>query len=135
MTESEPKPEIKKGLKNVYIDKTKSSFIDGKEGKLIYRGYNIHDLASKATFEEIVYLLVNGTLPSQTELKQIDSELRSNRKINKDILRLSLNRHYDIVISNLPYYLSSKILLLTHVKKTTFFIKAPSLLVINLIPT
>ena len=86
MTESEPKPEIKKGLKNVYIDKTKSSFIDGKEGKLIYRGYNIHDLASKATFEEIVYLLVNGTLPSQTELKQIDSELRSNRKINKDIL-------------------------------------------------
>ena len=36
MNEREPKPEIKKGLKNVYIDKTKSSFIDGKEGKLIY---------------------------------------------------------------------------------------------------
>ena len=86
MSEKEPKPEIKKGLKNVYIDKTKSSFIDGKHGKLIYRGYNIHDLASKATFEEIVYLLVNGNLPNKSELNQLDLELRSNRKINKEIL-------------------------------------------------
>ena len=88
MNETEPKPEIKKGLKNVYIDKTKSSFIDGKEGKLIYRGYNIHDLASKSTFEEIVYLLVNGSLPNKAELNQIDSELRSNRKISEDILNV-----------------------------------------------
>ena len=88
MTANESKPEIKKGLKNVYIDKTKSSFIDGKEGKLIYRGYNIHDLASKATFEEIVYLLINGVLPNQTELNQIDSQLKSNRKINREITSL-----------------------------------------------
>ena len=79
MNEREPKPEIKKGLKNVYIDKTRSSFIDGKEGKLIYRGYNIHDLASNSTFEEIVYLLINGSLPNKAELDQIDSELRANR--------------------------------------------------------
>ena len=75
MNEREPKPEIKKGLKNVYIDKTKSSFIDGKQGKLIYRGYNIHDLASKSTFEEIVYLLINGDLPDKEELNKIDLEL------------------------------------------------------------
>ena len=85
MTESESKPEIKKGLKNVYIDKTKSSFIDGKEGKLIYRGYNIHDLASNSTFEEIVYLLINGSLPNKAELDQIDSELRAIRKINEGL--------------------------------------------------
>ena len=86
MNEREPKPEIKKGLKNVYIDKTKSSFIDGKQGKLIYRGYNIHDLASKSTFEEIVYLLINGDLPDKEELNKIDLELKSNRQINKEIL-------------------------------------------------
>ena len=38
-------PEIIKGLKDVYFDTTKSSFIDGEVGKLRYRGYNIHDLA------------------------------------------------------------------------------------------
>ena len=37
--------ELKKGLKNVYFERTRSSFIDGKEGKLLYRGYSIHDLA------------------------------------------------------------------------------------------
>ena len=49
-------PEIMKGLKDVYFDTTESSFIDGIEGKLLYRGYNIHDLAEKSTFEEVVYL-------------------------------------------------------------------------------
>ena len=54
-------PEIFKGLKDVYLDTTKSSFIDGQEGKLLYRGYNIHDLAEKSTFEEVVYLLFYGS--------------------------------------------------------------------------
>ena len=45
-------PQIEKGLKDVYLDTTTSSFIDGLEGKLLYRGYNIHDLAEKSTFEE-----------------------------------------------------------------------------------
>ena len=46
----EDKIELHRGLRDVYIDRTKSSFIDGKEGKLLYRGYNIHDLAEKSTF-------------------------------------------------------------------------------------
>lgn len=50
-------PEIIKGLKDVYLDTTTSSFIDGQEGKLLYRGYNIHDLAENSTFEEVIYLL------------------------------------------------------------------------------
>ena len=45
-------------------------------------------MASKATFEEIVYLLINGVLPNQTELNQIDSQLRSNRKIDRGITSL-----------------------------------------------
>ena len=44
-------PEIMKGLKDVYLDTTEASFIDGQEGILLYRGYNIHDLAEKSTFE------------------------------------------------------------------------------------
>ena len=51
-------PEIMKGLKDVYLDTTESSFIDGQEGKLLYRGYNIHDLAEKSNFEEVIYLLL-----------------------------------------------------------------------------
>ena len=58
-------PEIIKGLKDVYFDTTTSSFIDGQEGKLLYRGYNIHDLAEKSTFEEVVYLLLYRKLPNK----------------------------------------------------------------------
>ena len=60
----EDKIELHRGLRDVYIDRTKSSFIDGKKGKLLYRGYNIHDLAEKSTFEECVYLLLYGILPT-----------------------------------------------------------------------
>ena len=56
--------ELKRGLKDVYLDRTQASFIDGGEGKLLYRGYNIHDLAEKSTFEEVVYLLLYGSLPT-----------------------------------------------------------------------
>ena len=66
-------PEIRKGLKDVYLDTTKSSFIDGEVGKLLYRGYNIHDLAEKSTFEEVIYLLLYGRLPAQQELEEFDS--------------------------------------------------------------
>ena len=53
--------QIYRGLRGVYADTTKASFIDGQAGKLLYRGYNIHDLAERSTFEEIVYLLSMGS--------------------------------------------------------------------------
>ena len=74
-------PEIMKGLKDVYFDNTEASFIDGDVGKLLYRGYSIHDLAEKSTFEEVVYLLLYGELPSQSELTDFDAKLRANRRI------------------------------------------------------
>ena len=43
--------EIMRGLKDVYIDTSEASFVDGQVGKLLYRGYNIHDLAEESTFE------------------------------------------------------------------------------------
>ena len=80
--------ELKKGLKDVYFERTESSLIDGKEGKLLYRGYNIHDLAEHSTFEETVFLLLEGSLPTQVELNKTDSELRKARQVPDAILQL-----------------------------------------------
>ena len=81
-------PEIMKGLKDVYLDTTKSSFIDGSVGKLLYRGYNIHELAEQSTFEEVVYLLLNGRLPTQQELSDFDNTLRANRRIPDEVIQV-----------------------------------------------
>ena len=77
--------ELKRGLKDVYLDRTQASFIDGAEGKLLYRGYNIHDLAEKSTFEEVAYLLLYGSLPTGDQLDDIDAELKSNRTIPEEV--------------------------------------------------
>ena len=82
-------PEIIKGLKDVYFDTTKSSFIDGEVGKLLYRGYNIHDLAEKSTFEEVVYLLLYGDLPNTQQLADFDDQLRANRIIPNEVIPVS----------------------------------------------
>ena len=84
----EQKVELKRGLRDVYIDRTQSSFIDGKEGKLLYRGYNIHDLAEHSTFEETSYLLLRGSLPTATELEQFDAQLRDNRQLPPEIIEI-----------------------------------------------
>jgi citrate synthase len=90
-------PQIMKGLKDVYLDTTESSFIDGQEGKLLYRGYNIHDLAEKSTFEEVIYLLLYGSLPTRRELEQFDATLRANRRIPDDVIQV-----LDLVKSSHP---------------------------------
>ena len=81
-------PEIMKGLKDVYLDTTESSFIDGEEGKLLYRGYNIHDLAEKSTFEEVVYLLLYGNLPNRSQLADFDKVLKDNRRIPDEVIQV-----------------------------------------------
>ncbi len=81
-------PQIMKGLKDVYLDTTESSFIDGQEGKLLYRGYDIHDLAEKSTFEEVIYLLLYGALPTTSELQDFDGVLRDNRRIPDEVIQV-----------------------------------------------
>ncbi len=76
------------GLKDVYLDKTESSFIDGGVGKLLYRGYNIHDLAEKSTFEETVFLLLHGKLPTRSELDAFDAQLRAGRAIPPQVIKV-----------------------------------------------
>ncbi|MCZ6534907.1 MAG: citrate (Si)-synthase [Chloroflexi bacterium] len=80
--------QIYRGLKGVYADTTKASFIDGQAGKLLYRGYNIHDLAEKSTFEEIVYLLLYGDLPNRSQLEELDSTLRDSRTLPSEVIQI-----------------------------------------------
>ena len=82
------KPDIKRGLKDVVFDTSEASFVDGQVGKLLYRGYNIHDLAERSTFEEIVYLLFYGELPNQSQLDTFDAQLRASRGIPKEVVEV-----------------------------------------------
>ena len=80
---AEAKEEIKlhRGLKGIYFERSAASFIDGEVGKLLYRGYNIHDLAENSTFEETTYLLLHGSLPTHSQLSEIDETLKSSRQV------------------------------------------------------
>jgi len=76
------------GLKGVVLDETRISLIDGDAGKLVYRGYNIHDLAHRASFEEVSYLLLYGALPTRTELSAFEGELKNSRAIPESVVEI-----------------------------------------------
>ena len=90
------KVELRKGLKDVYFDRTTASLIVSKPGKLLYRGYNIDDLARYSTFEETAYLLLHGSLPTASQLDKFDGELRTHRDLPDEVmatLRIYRNAH------------------------------------------
>jgi len=84
--DSDDAPVKARGLEGVIALESGLSSIDGEKGQLIYRGYDIHDLADGASFEEVVYLLANGTLPTQSELNGLHQELRSERALPPPVL-------------------------------------------------
>src|SRR5687767_7134997 len=86
MTMTDDAVQIHRGLNGVYFDRTKTSFIDGREGTLLYRGYSIDDLAEHSTFEETAYLLLYGELPTRNELARFDSELKAARELPGSII-------------------------------------------------
>ena len=59
---------VDRGLEGVVVGETVLSNVEGQVGRLTYRGYDIHDLAVNATFEEVVHLLLYGELPTQAQL-------------------------------------------------------------------
>jgi len=63
--------QAKKGLEGIVVADSVTSLVNGAEGKLIYEGYKIEDLAANALFEEVVYLLWNGRLPKAAELETL----------------------------------------------------------------
>lgn len=64
------------GLRGVTVADTKVSFIDGKKGVLVYRGYRIEDLAQNASFPEVAYLLLHAVLPDSQQLADFTQQLQ-----------------------------------------------------------
>ena len=77
-----------KGLEGVVAATTKLSDVRGLDGELIYCGYNINELAGKATYEEVVHLLHRGKLPNSTELAALKAELAAARKLPDGVIEL-----------------------------------------------
>lgn len=75
-----------KGLEGVVATTSKICYIDGEQGVLAYRGYDIHDLADNSTFEEVCYLLWFGRLPKADELKSLRQKLAEERKLDAAIV-------------------------------------------------
>jgi citrate synthase len=73
-------------LKDVIAAPTAICTIDGIEGKLIYRGYSIEDLAANTTFEEVVYLLWDGDLPNKQQLDAFSARLAQGRALPSVVL-------------------------------------------------
>ena len=79
---------LKSGLEDVVATESAICYIDGDQGVLTYSGYDIHDLARSATFEEVCFLLWHRRLPTRSELGDLESALASARRLPEGILRL-----------------------------------------------
>lgn len=74
-----PKPAFVKGLAGIVAVQTEISSVDGPTSTLLYRGINIHELAERALYEEVAYLLLYGRLPNAAELSDFNFRLIANR--------------------------------------------------------
>jgi len=84
-----------KGLEGIVATSSSICWIDGDAGVLSYRGIDIHELASKSTFEETTYLLWFGKLPTRAELRGLHDRMAEERKLDASIIGLlrSAPRH------------------------------------------
>ena len=85
MSETAERIEIHRGLKGVHFDRSRVCYIDGRAGELRYRGYSIHDLAERSTFEETCYLLLKGGLPTRAQLDAFAAELKAARRLPEPV--------------------------------------------------
>ena len=79
---------IDHGYKNTGACKSAITFLDGEKGVLRYRGYSIEDLAEKADFLEVSYLLIFGELPSQDQLSKFHSDIKDNAIVDDDVRKI-----------------------------------------------
>lgn len=73
------------GYKNSGVCKSEITFLDGEEGILRYRGYAIEDLADKANFLEVSYLVIFGELPTAAQLEQFENDIRKYTLVNEEM--------------------------------------------------
>ena len=105
------------GLRNIEVADTRISSIDGENGKLIYRGYDILDLVNHSTFEETSFLLLFGSLPTTTQLVDFVDEMKKVRNVPEMVYENLRNRPHsaspmDVLqssVSELPDYDSNLI--------------------------
>jgi citrate synthase len=74
------------GLEGVVVAESEISYVDGQEGRLVYRGFSIEDLAERSTFEETTKLLLDGELPSEPELAAFRAALAAERSLDERTL-------------------------------------------------
>ena len=79
---------IDPGFKNTGSCKSAITFLDGEKGILRYRGYSIEDLAEKADFLEVAYLLIFGNLPNQEKLDQFLFDIKENSIVDEDLKKI-----------------------------------------------
>jgi citrate synthase len=79
---------VSTGLRGVVAASSSIGDVDGEKGELIYQGINIHDLATKSTFEEVVFLLWNGKLPKRAELDELRRNLAGSYELPWQIIEL-----------------------------------------------
>jgi citrate synthase len=77
---------VPKGLDGVVVDKTEMSMVDGQRGILVYRGYNIDEIAN-CSFEEICHLFLEGELPNRDQLAGLEKQLSSRREVPEAVLK------------------------------------------------
>ncbi len=79
---------IDSGYKNTGATKSAITFLDGEEGILRYRGYSIEDLAEKASFLEVAYLLIYGDLPNKADLAGFEHNIKRRTMVNEDMRKI-----------------------------------------------
>ncbi|HIQ13464.1 MAG TPA: citrate synthase [Thermoprotei archaeon] len=79
---------VHRGLEGIYVTESSLSYIDGEEGKVYVRGYDLTELAMKSTYEEVVYLLIYGKLPNKRELYNWIDAISSNYSIEEGMKKI-----------------------------------------------
>src|SRR4051812_36970385 len=77
-----------KGLEGVVVSATELSHVYGQEGRLVYRGYEIEDLAEHTTFEEVCHLIWFGELPTRAQLNDLRKKLIAEANVHPDIIAM-----------------------------------------------
>ena len=87
-TATAPPPSVAAGLEGVVVAESSISYVDGQNGRLVYRGYSIEDLAEHSTFEETTKLLLDDELPKKREFEEFRRQLAANRALDEQVMDL-----------------------------------------------
>ncbi|MBI2567556.1 MAG: citrate synthase [Candidatus Schekmanbacteria bacterium] len=79
---------VARGLAGIVVAQSRMSFIDGEKGELIYRGYDIHELTKKATFEDVVHLLWYGEAPTKAQSQQLREALAAEAQLPVEVVEI-----------------------------------------------